>query len=46
MFRPSKGHFQRVRLIHLHSQIGKMCTGSKIQFIEQSVYYVMRQLID
>jgi hypothetical protein len=37
MFRPSKGNFQGVRLIHLHSQIGKMCTGCKTQFTEQRV---------
>ena len=43
MFRLSNGHFQGARLIYLHSQIGKMCTGCKIQFIEQHVYYVTRQ---
>jgi len=37
MFRPSKGQLQGVRLIHVYSQINKMCTGRKIQFIEQRV---------
>jgi len=37
MFRPSKGHLQRVQLIHFHSQINQIYTRCKIQFIEQCV---------
>jgi hypothetical protein len=37
MFRSSKGHLQGVRLIHVYSQINKICTRCKIQFIEQRV---------
>jgi len=33
VFWPSKGHLQRVQLIHFHSQINKICTRCKIQFI-------------
>jgi len=35
MFWPSKSHLQRVQLIHFHSQIMKIYTRRKIQFIEQ-----------
>jgi len=30
MFRPSNGHLQGVGLVHVHSQINKMCARSKI----------------
>jgi hypothetical protein len=37
IFWPSKGHLQRVQLILFHSQIDKICTRCKIQFIERCV---------
>ena len=37
MFRFANGRLQAVQLIRLHSQINKMCTRCKIQFIEQRV---------
>ena len=45
MFRPSKDHFQGIRLIHFHSMGNNMCIRCKIQFIEQRVlceFYISR----
>ena len=45
MFRPSKGDFQTVGLIHFHNQINKMCNKCKIQFIGEGIFQVIEQRV-